>query len=103
MKMSESRARLATDPHALSQVEALLLRYPQLSEEEHEEVGDYLRRARPMDVGLLSTNKEAWTNAERFRKDNPQVFALTRTEIAVWILGGLAVLAVVLLLWDLAA
>lgn len=102
MKMTESRARLATDPHALSQVEALLLRYPNLSPEETEEVGDYLRRAKPIDVGLLSTNKEAWANAEQFRKDNPRVFALTRKEIAVWTLGSLAILAIVLLLWDLA-
>ena len=100
MKMSESRAKLARNPHGLSRTESLLIQYPQLSSEELKEVGQYLRRASPMDMGLLSTNQEAWSNAERYRREHPSVFAATVKEKLVWAVATIAVVAILALLWD---
>ncbi len=100
MQMTETRAKLATDAHALSRIEMLLLQYPQVTTAEREEIGSYLRRATVMDLGLLSTNEQAWSKAERYRREHPDVFATTAWEYAVWAFLALAFLTTVALLWD---
>lgn len=100
MKISESRAKLATDPQNLARTEGLLLRYPEVSSDEVEEIGRYLRRASAMDMGLLSTNHQAWSNAERYRLDHPRMFATTAKEKLIWTIATLTVIAIFVLLWD---
>lgn len=100
MQISESRAKLATDPQNLARTEGLLLRYPDVSSDEVEEIGRYLRRASAMDMGLLSTNQQAWSNAERYRLDHPRMFATTAKEKLVWTIATLTVIAIFVLLWD---
>ena len=100
MKMSESRAKLARNPQSLARAEGLLLQYPQLSPEELAEVGQFLRRAAPIDMGLLSTNQQAWSNAERYRREHPSAFAATFKEKLIWAFATIFVIAILALLWD---
>lgn len=100
MIMTESRAKLASDAHALSRIEMLLVDYPDVSKDEEQEIGSYLRSASAMDIGLLSTNDEAWAKAQRYQKDHPSVFRTTLREFAVWALLAAFLAGVVLLLWD---
>jgi len=84
----------------LDRVETLLERYPEASEAEQHEIGQFLKRATPLEVGLLSGNALAWTKVEQYKSDHPHLFATSRRELAVW-LGLAAFVAVaVFLLWD---
>ena len=96
------RARVADDPQALTRLEGLLMRYPDLRPDENVEVGDLLKRTGPLDMGLLSANAIAFAKAEQYRIDHPAVF---RTSWKGWLFRLTLVLAVVLtvlLLHDIA-
>lgn len=91
------RARVADDPHSLSRLEQLLLRYPALDQAENREVGRLLLATGPLDMGLLSANRVAWAKAELYRAEHPDVFRMSLT-IRVGLVA-LAVLTVAIIWW----
>ncbi len=98
---STGRARWANDLPSLMRLERLLMRYPELSHAENREVGELLLATGPLDMGLLSANRAAWDQAERYRAENPSMF---RTSIGnrLW-LAVLALLTAAMMwwLWDI--
>jgi hypothetical protein len=78
MSRTKSRQALAMNADALANAERLLLQYPDVSETERDEIGAFLKNGAPIDIGLLSSNAEAWQNAERFKRDHPRYFAVGR-------------------------
>lgn len=102
MTSSNSVDQASFDNETLNRVERLLLRYPDLSEAERNDVADFLRNGTILEVGLLSMNQAAWRNAEEFRASYPARFATTDREyvgLASVIAGIILVLA---LFWAIA-
>ena len=100
MQTLPSRQRLAVDPDALQRAEQLLYAYPAISDAEVEEVATYLKSGPPMDIGLLSSNEDAWSAAERLRADHKALFATSIKAWVVWVFSIAAFFAVVAILWD---
>lgn len=100
MNDNNSRSRLVGGESQIDRVEALLERYPDTSEAEGREIGDFLKTATPLEVGLLSANGSVWTKAEQYKADHATLFRTSPWELAGWIgLGAIVVLTIVLL-WD---
>jgi hypothetical protein len=78
MSRTKSRQALAMNADGLASAERLLLQYPDVTDNERDEIGAFLKGAAPIDIGLLSSNAEAWQNAERFKRDHPRYFAVGR-------------------------
>jgi hypothetical protein len=78
MPRTKSRQALAVNADALANAERLLLQYPKVTNNERDEIGAFLKNGAPIDIGLLSSNAEAWQNAERFKRDHPRYFAVGR-------------------------
>ena len=91
------RARWADDLQSLTRLEQLLMRYPKLDQEENREVGQLLLQTGPLDMGLLSANRAAWDQAERYRAENPEVFKMSVAK-RLW-LTAFALLTVALIWW----
>ena len=91
------RARWADDLHSLTRLEQLLMRYPKLDPAEHREMGELLVATGPLDMGLLSANRAAWDQAERYRAENPHVFRMSVGKRLGLI--GLALLTVAIIWW----
>ncbi|NJC04219.1 hypothetical protein GGQ97_000012 [Sphingomonas kaistensis] len=91
------RARWADDLQSLTRLEQLLMRYPKLDPAENREVGQLLVQTGPLDMGLLSANQAAWTQAERYRAENPHLFRMSVTKRLG--LAALALLTVAIIWW----
>jgi hypothetical protein len=88
----QARKAVAADFEALSTTERLLLKYPEISPEERDSIAAFLKNGDPIDVGLLSSNRQAWANAERFKEEHRHYFRIARSTYLY--LGGIvAVLA----------
>lgn len=101
MKISEAGKKLATNPEDLTRTEGLLLRYPDIDAEQRDEVGHFLRRATPIDAGILSTNELAWRKSEAFRAEHPSYFRTSKTERLVIAVMTSTVALVIFLLWNI--
>jgi hypothetical protein len=86
-----SVAEYRLDNELLIEVERLLLQYPDVSERELDRITAFLRDGTILEIGLLSTNKPAWRNAESIRAKYPQKFARTRQDYLALgtVLGGM--------------
>jgi hypothetical protein len=69
---------LAADADALNSAERLLLKYPEVTDDERDSIAAFLKTGDPIDIGLLSSNRAAWANAERFKVEHRHYFAMTR-------------------------
>lgn len=98
-----SRDRLVGGASQLDRVEDLLERYPDTNATEGEEIAAFLKTATPLEVGLLSSNARLWTKAEQYKQDHPQHFRTSARELALWLGLGAAVIAAIVLLWDVGA
>ena len=108
MTVQQSKFRLAADPVELETVEALLERYPAIAivmltsaataiaDADMLRVASYLREASSLDVGLLSSNKEAWAAQEKLRADRPDLF---RTSARSWMIGLVVIIVSALLIY----
>lgn len=96
-----ARDALAHDPQALADVEHLLERYPDISEQGRDRIGRFLRSGAPMDIGLLSSNSKLWKNAEAFRAENAQYFSTGRGIYVGWAAAALGIAVVLLLMKDI--
>jgi hypothetical protein len=101
VKGSESRRSIAHDPDALSDAEALLAKYPDVSADEHDRIGRFLRKGAPIDIGLLSSNGELWETAERFRLEHPRYFKLGGGVYAGWAVALIGIVGGLILIQDL--
>jgi hypothetical protein len=84
VKASEARTAIAHDPEALHDAERLLGRYPEIDERERDRLGVFLRSGAPIDIGLLSSNRELWRAVDRFRRDHPKYFRVGPRVYAGW-------------------
>jgi hypothetical protein len=101
MKISEAGKKLTMNPRGLSRAEELLLRYPAIDATERDEIGLFLRRAAPMDRGILSTNEVAWRNSESFKIDHPAYFGISKRELTVMAVMATVVILILYSLWDI--
>lgn len=100
MTVPDTRQRLSADAEKLAHIEFLLGLYPGTTEDELAQIAHFLKTAPPMDIGLLSSNTEAWLTAEEIRRDHPRLF---RTSALTWVTVVTALLAFALViawLWD---
>ena len=103
MAQTRSRDRLAIDAEQLTAVEQLLLKYPRVRPDEADSIARFLRKGPVLDIGLLSGNREAWAQAEAFRRDHPHKFGTTLREYAVLAIAALTVLLAGVALWHATA
>lgn len=100
MRISEAGKKLAMSPQDLSRAEELLLRYPAIDASDRDQIGLFLRRGAPMDLGILSTNEVAWRNSEIFRANHPAYFRISKKELAVIAVMAAVVILILYSLWD---
>jgi hypothetical protein len=82
---------------------SLLTRYPALSRDESKEVLRFLKSARHLDVGLLSSDDAVRPRLDAFLEDHKKHLGVTALE-AGWVIGLiLAFLAVCWMLWEIGA
>ena len=80
---------------------SLLTRYPGLSKDESKEVLHFLKTARHLDVGLLSSDAAVRPRLDAFMEDHKKHLSVTAAE-AAWVVGLiLAFFAVCWMLWEL--
>ena len=84
MKVSNTGTAIAHDPEALHDAEGLLGRYPEIDESERDRLAEFLRSGAPIDIGLLSSNRQVWRAADRFRRDHPKYFRMGARGYAGW-------------------
>ena len=92
LKAAEQRRSIAHHPETLVKVEELLVSYPDVNGDERDFLAAFLRNGAPIDIGLLSSNAQAWAAAERFRSENPDYFRTGPRVYAAWaaVIGALA-------------
>jgi hypothetical protein len=90
------------DHEALTRVEQLLLRYPEVGESELTEITHFLRDGTILEIGLLSMNQDAWRKAERIRARHPKRFARSKREHRLMASTIGAILLVLALFWAIA-
>jgi hypothetical protein len=85
----------------LDRAAALLTRYPRTSQDESREILCFLKTARHLDIGLLSSNESIRPRLDAFMKDHKKQLGVTAGE-AGWVIGLIAAfLLVCWLLWEL--
>ena len=87
MTKQQSRRAIARDFDALSDAEALLQKYPDVTATERDRIGHFLRRGSPIDIGLLSSSPDAWRAAETFKADHPGYFKFGAGVYVGWLVA----------------
>ena len=100
MSLSQSRAAIAHDPDSLADVSALLERYPEVSVDERDRIGRFLRSGAPIDIGLLSSNAGLWRTADRFKFEHPHYFKVGAGVYAGWAAAVAALVGTLVLIKD---
>jgi hypothetical protein len=72
-------------------VSRLLFHYPRVSDQQSREILDFLRSARHLDLGLLTTNEQIRPQLDAFMADHKRHFRLKWTE-GLAVVGGIALL-----------
>lgn len=81
----------------------LLSRYPGLSNDENNEILRFLKTARHLDVGLLSSDDKVRPRLDAFMEDHKQHLSISAGE-AGWVIGLiLSFFAICWVLWELGA
>lgn len=101
MKRPDSRRALSDDFDTLVDAEILLGRYPEVSQAERDRIGHFLRHGSPLDIGLLSSNAQAWKAAETFKLENPRYFASGFGVYAGWAVAIFGIGATLVLIKDM--
>ena len=91
---------LPVDRVRIERIEALLQRYPGLTDPEVHEVLLFLRKGQVLEVGILSSNELVKPQLDRFRADHARDLAIGKRELAIVGIGLLIVLAAVAMLWN---
>lgn len=88
------------DDQRMGRIEALLRRYPGLTDDEMGELLLFFRKGPALEVGLLTGNEELRPQLDRFRAENARALSIGARELAIIAVLIVIVLAVVALLWD---
>ena len=94
---------LPIDRARRERIEALLARYPGLTDPEIHEVLLFLRKGKALEIGFLTSNEAIKPQLDRFRADHQRALSLGRRELAVAGIVMLILLAAVALLWNAGA
>lgn len=84
----------------MARIEALLRRYPGLTDDETQELLHFVRKGPALELGLLSGNDELKPQLDRVRADHAQAFAIGGREIAIIAALVAVILLAIVLLWD---
>lgn len=88
------------DDQRMGRIEALLRRYPGLTDDEMGEVLLFLRKGPALEVGLLTGNEELRPQLDRFRAENAKALSIGGKELAIIAILIVVVIALIALLWD---
>jgi hypothetical protein len=91
---------LSSDPDTMLRIETLIARYPDLAQEEEQEVLTFLKRAPALDTALLTTVDEIRPQLDRFKEDHKRHFGLSPRDYAALFMLMLCLAAVCAWLWD---
>lgn len=84
----------------MARIEALLRRYPELTDDEIQELLLFVRKGPALELGLLSGNDELKPRLDRVRADHHGAFAIGMKEIAVIAALVAVIVLAIVLLWD---
>ena len=101
MQRPSSRRALSDDFEMLNDAEILLRKYPEVSQEERDRIGHFLRHGSALDIGLLSSNAQVWEAAETFKSENPGYFATGLRVYAGWAVAVLGISATLVFIKDM--
>jgi hypothetical protein len=87
----------------IERIEALLQRYPGLTDPELHEVLLFLRKGKVLEIGILSSNELIKPQLDRFRADHARDLSIGRRELVIVGIVMLILLAAVALLWNAGA
>lgn len=88
------------DDDRMVRIEALLRRYPGLTDEEMHELLQFVRKGPALEIGLISGKDELKPQLDRFRADHAQDLSIGGREIAIIAALVIVVVVAVILLWD---
>jgi len=88
------------DRNRLERIEALLQRYPGLTDGEIEDVLLFLRKGPALEIGLLTGNEALRPQLDRFRADHRGELSIGAREIAAIAAIVALLIVAVALLWD---
>jgi hypothetical protein len=91
------------DRARIERVEALLTRYPALTDGEIHEIILFLKRGTALDNGLLTSIDGIKPQLDRFRAEHARALSIGTRELAIVGIVMLILLAVVALLWNAGA
>ena len=94
---------MPVDRPRIDRIEALLARYPGLTDPEIHEVLLFLRKGQVLEIGLLTSNETVKPQLDRFRADHARDLSIGKRELAVAGIVLLILLAAVALLWNAGA
>ncbi len=75
------RRAFAVDAERLTEIEAILARYPGIDSHEREEVLQFLRKGPVRDRSLLTANRVVADSLDAFRRDNDRDLSWDPTEV----------------------
>ena len=87
----------------IERVEALLTRYPALTDGEIHEIILFLKEGPALDVGLLTGTDAIKPQLDRFRTEHARALSIGTRELAIVGIVMLVLLALVALLWNAGA
>ena len=91
---------LPVDRTQLDRIEALLERYPALTDPEVHEVLLFLRKGKALEIGYLTSNEALKPQLDRFRADHARDLSSGTRGLGVVGIVLLVILAAVALLWN---
>jgi hypothetical protein len=81
-------------------VARLLKQYPNVSDQDRREILSFMKEARHLEVGLLTSNEQVRPQLDRFIHDNKRHFSITVVDVVRLLAVFAAVVTVVWLLWE---
>ena len=98
--MSErSKRSVPVDPGRLAHMESMLKKYPDLVQNERQEIIRFLRTGRLRDRGLLTSNQSISDELEAFRNDHDRELSLSWGELFAIALMIMLSVAAAAFLW----
>lgn len=91
---------VAVDADRLAQIESLLSQYPNLNQDERQQILQFLRKAPILDRGLLTGNQSVAWALEAFRHDHDKELSLGWREFLMVAAVAVLFLIVVAFLWN---
>ncbi|MDQ8756828.1 hypothetical protein RCO27_11375 [Sphingosinicella sp. LHD-64] len=88
------------DEDQMARMEALLRRYPGLTDDETHALLQFVRNGPALELGLISGKDDLKPQLDRFRADHAKALSIGMREIAIIAALVIAVVVAVVLLWD---